>query len=106
TVQLDVQPGSVAAAPNSDTAVVADGAPDGHGLAVASLDSSAQSGRIDVGQRPDQVVAPGPIDPSSLLVVISDADNTARSFDPTTQALGTPVKLGAGPHAASFANSG
>src|SRR5438105_2180095 len=33
TVQLNLAPGSVAAAPNSDTAVAADGSPDGHALA-------------------------------------------------------------------------
>ncbi len=34
------------------------------------------------------------------------SDNTIRSLDPTTQALGAPLQLGAAPHAVSVATHG
>jgi YVTN family beta-propeller protein len=106
TVQLDVAPSAISAAPNSDTVLVADGSASTHSLAVASLNASSQSGTIDVGGRADELAAPAPTDVNGPLLVISDADDTIRSVDPTTQEVGAPLKLGVGPHAVSVGRGG
>src|ERR1051326_5971032 len=49
TVQTDIAPRSIGAAPNSDTVFVADGSGDAHAVAVASLNSSSETGSVDVG---------------------------------------------------------
>ena len=105
TVQLDLAPSTVSAEPNSDTVLAADGAPSGHLLAVASLNTSSQSTSIDVGSGSAQVASPPPTVIGGSMLVIS-ADNTIRSVDPATQALGAPQQLGAGPHSVSVAPHG
>src|SRR5438445_127340 len=81
-----------------DRAVVASGPPSGHAVAIASLNASTESGTMDVGSPPDVIAAPPPNGPSGPLLVVSDTDDTIRSVDPTTHALGAPLPLGAGPH--------
>src|SRR4051794_19314596 len=51
TVQLDVAPGAIGAAPNSDTVFVGDSAASSHTLAIASLNTSSETGQLDVGGR-------------------------------------------------------
>ena len=102
TVQLDLAPRAVGAAPNSDTVFASEGSPSSHQLAVASLNASSESGTIDVGTVPDEIAAPPPTGSSGPLLVVSDADNTIRSIDPNTRALGAPLRVGEGPHAVSF----
>ncbi|MBV9133763.1 MAG: hypothetical protein JO318_13760, partial [Chloroflexi bacterium] len=103
TVQLDLAPKAIGAAPNSDTVFAADGAPSAHQLALASLDASSESGTIDVGVQPGQVAAPPPNYPSGPLLVIGDSDNAIRSLDPGSHALGAALPIGAGPHSVSIA---
>ena len=99
TVPLDLAPRSVGTVPNSDTAVAADDSPSAHSLAIASLNTSAESATVDAGSSPDIVAGPPPNGPGSPLLVVSDTDDTIRPLDPTAHTLGTPVSLGAGPHA-------
>src|SRR5207244_5365070 len=82
TVQLDVAPRAISAAPNSDTVLAADSSPSGHALAVASLNASSESGTIDVGGRADQLAAPAPTDIGAPRLVLSHADDRVRSVDP------------------------
>ncbi|HTD76589.1 MAG TPA: hypothetical protein VK898_03060, partial [Chloroflexota bacterium] len=98
TVPLDLAPRAVGAAPNSDTVIAADGSPSAHAVAIASLNASTESGTLDVGSPPDVIAAPPPNGPTGPLLVVSDTDDTIRSVDPTTRALGAPQPLGAGPH--------
>src|SRR5205807_1261303 len=72
TVQLDLAPRAIGAAPNSDTVLAADGSATSHELAVASLNSSSESGTIDVGTAPEQVAAPPPSSAGGQLLVISE----------------------------------
>ncbi|HEX8966340.1 MAG TPA: hypothetical protein VF937_00570, partial [Chloroflexota bacterium] len=102
TVQLDIAPRAVGAAPNSDTVLAADGSPTGRGLVVASLDASSESGSIDLGSQPEGVASPSPSVASGPLVVISETGNTLRSVDPSTHELSAPVELGQGPHTVSI----
>ncbi|HEV7666224.1 MAG TPA: hypothetical protein VGQ62_22005, partial [Chloroflexota bacterium] len=106
TVQLDVAPHSIGAAPNSDLVLATDSAPTTHAVALATLNSSTETGTIDVGSRPEQVTSPPASGPSGPLLVVSDTDNTIRSVDPLTHAVGTPLQLGVGPHAISVARGG
>src|SRR5919199_6923360 len=99
TVQLDLAPRAVGAAPNSDTVLVVGSAASAPEVAVASLNASTESGTIDLGTEPEMVAAPPPASAGGPLVVVSEADNTIRSVDPGSHGLGTPVQLGAGPHA-------
>src|SRR5438552_3390036 len=77
-------------------------APSGRAMAVASLDATKEVATLDAGAHPEQVAAP-PVDATGPLLVVTDADNTIRSFDPATQKLGPPLRLGAGPHAVTMA---
>ncbi len=102
TVQLDLAPRAVGAAPNSDTVVAADADPASHMLAVATLNSSAEAGTVDAGNRPDTLGTPPLIGTNAPVLLISDDDRSVRSLDPQTRAFGAPQPLGAGPHAVSF----
>src|SRR5215469_14376347 len=82
TVQLDLAPIAVGAAPNSDTVFAADGSRDSHEVAVATLNDSSQSGTIDVGTRAGEVSGPPPSGPASPMLVVGDSDNTVLSVDP------------------------
>jgi len=103
TVQLDLAPGSVGAAPNSDMVLAADSAPSSSNLAVASLNNSAQNGTIDGGSPTGALGTPPLSGSNGQLLIVSDADNTIRPVDPSSKTVGPPVQLAAGPHAVSFA---
>src|SRR5207249_2806899 len=60
---------------------------------------------IDVTSGSDQISGPPPSAIGGPLLVIS-SDDTIRSLDPTTQALGAPLQLGGGPHTVSVATHG
>jgi len=103
TVQLDLSPSAVGAAPNSDMVLAANSSPSAHDVALASLDASSEAGTIDVGTQPGQVASPPPNFPSGPVLIVSDTDNTIRTVDPSSHALGTPLPLGAGPHSVHVA---
>jgi YVTN family beta-propeller protein len=105
TVPLDIAPHDVATAPNSDRAFATDASSSGQAIALASLDATKQVGNLDPGSHPDELASP-PAGASGPLLVVTDTDDTIRSLDPTTQALGQPLKLGAGPHAVAMAMGG
>src|SRR5436190_1662585 len=81
TVPLDIAPRGVATAPNSDTALAADAAPSSRALAVASLNATKELASLDAGDHPDLLAAP-PVDTSGPVLMVTDADNTIRAFDP------------------------
>src|ERR1051325_5508102 len=58
TVQLDLAPRAVGAAPNSDTEIAANSAPSSHDVALATLNASSEAATIDVGSQPANVAAP------------------------------------------------
>src|SRR5438132_4531918 len=103
TVQLDLAPRAIGAAPNSDTVLATDGASTSHQLAVASLNASSESGTIEIGSAAEQLATPPPSGSSSAPVGVIESDDTIRSIDPSTHALGAPLKLGRGPHAVAVA---
>src|ERR1051325_5652732 len=49
TVQLDLPPRSIGAAPNTDTVLAADGSPSAHTVAIATLNNSTEAGAMDLG---------------------------------------------------------
>jgi WD40 repeat protein len=106
TVPLDVAPRAVAITPNSDVVFAADGAPASHDVAVVSIDSSTETSTINVGIQPTDVATTALSSSPSTVVVLSDVDNSIRSIDPTTHAVGAPVALGTGPHSVSVASGG
>ena len=85
TVQLDLAPRSVGVAPNSDTVLAADGSPAAHSAAIASLNSCAASGMLDLGVQPEAVAAPSPSSARGPLVIVSQTDNTIRPVDPAAR---------------------
>jgi YVTN family beta-propeller protein len=103
TVSLDNAPASVAAVPDSDTAVyAADGAA---ALGFASLNAGAGLGLTDAGGAVARVVAPLHPEDGAAVVIRAD-DNTIRPIDPSQRTLGEPLQLGEGPHAVSFGAAG
>ena len=63
-----------------------------------SINSSSESGTLDIGNRADDVAAPPPGGADGPVLVISDDANSVRSVDVSTHALSAPLKIGAGPH--------
>lgn len=72
-------------------------------VAVASLNTRAEAGSIDTGDRADQVGAPPLTGSNTPLLIVSETDNSVRPLDANTQVVGAPVRVGAGPQAESFA---
>lgn len=106
TVQLDLAPHSIGAAPNSDVVAAVDTAPSTHTVTLTSLDSSTELGSVDLGGPPEAVAGPPPNGPDEPLLVVSDVDNTIRPLDATSRELGPAVQLGAGPHVVNVAKGG
>jgi YVTN family beta-propeller protein len=102
TIPLDIVPRGVVAGPHSARVVASDASSHSHTLALADLNARAEVSTLDVGSRPDHVVAP-PLDQPGPMLVVSDADDSTRSVDATLQATGEALKLGAGPHAVATA---
>ncbi len=102
-IQLDIAPQSVASWMNTSRVVAADGSAGAHTLSNLDLASPQSATDIDVGGSVHVFSANG--GESSALVVVSDSDNTLRSLDPTSGALGKSVQLGTGPHAVAFAGA-
>jgi YVTN family beta-propeller protein len=100
-VHLDIAPLSIATWSNTPRVVAADGSPSAHTLASLDLASPGNPTDVEVGGAVHVFTANG--GQSSALVVVSDSDNTLRTFDPTTRAQGAALSLGAGPHAVAFA---
>src|SRR6266542_3577952 len=101
TVPLENAPATVATVAGPDRVFVASADPANQALAVTNLDTMAPLANVDVGSRPDQVISP-PGGAFGPLVVVSNATDTIRAFDPTSQVAGPALQLGAGPHAVSM----
>src|SRR5579871_6449305 len=100
-VHLDIAPQSVATWMNTSRAVAADGAAGAHSVASVDLAANPPSpSDLDVGGAVHVYSANG--GGASALVLVSDSDNTLRTLDPASGALGPILQLGAGPHAVAF----
>ncbi len=98
TVPLGQSPSDLAAGPNAPVAFAVPMG--GSSLLVANLDAQAPVTTLGAGGPIDRVLAP--LDNSSgPLLLVSDTDDTIRSLDPNSGALGAPLQLSAGPHVAA-----
>jgi YVTN family beta-propeller protein len=98
TLPLGQSPSDLAAGPNAPVAFAVPMG--GSSLLVANLDAPAPVTTLGAGGPIDQVLAP--LDNSSgPLLLVSDTDDTIRSLDPNSGALGAPLQLSAGPHTAA-----
>jgi YVTN family beta-propeller protein len=94
---VDVAPTSVGTWSNTSRAVTADSA---HTVSSVDLAKPTATGDIDVGGAVHVFSANG--QGTGPLVLVSDSDDTLRTLDPSSGALGAAVALGPGPHAVAF----
>lgn len=100
SVPVDGTPLSVWTASAPDRAFVLSAGVNGRTLTVTNIDAMTPAQAVEVGTPPDRIGgAPGGA--GGPLLLISDSENSIRSLDPNTLAVGPTVPLGAGPHSVS-----